>query len=106
MKRLGWIVLGLVVLVALALLLWPAAPDMGHPRFFADQTYNFEAIRVLSDNAPAGGDTNEAAQAIGAIKAGDSESWYAAWSSAGDRASARARARNRPLLLPALLFRQ
>src|ERR1700761_125308 len=87
MRRFGWIVLAIVVVLAL-IVLWPKPADMGHPRYFADQTYNFETIRVFSDNAPAGGDSNEAAQAIGDIKAGDADSWYTAWSAAGDRAMA------------------
>src|ERR1700679_590014 len=78
--------LGLVAITALAWFFWPKPADMGHPRFFADQTYNFETIRVLSDIQPAGGDSEEALQAIPAIRSGDSQSWYAAWTGAGDRA--------------------
>jgi len=63
------------------------APAMGNGRFFADQTYNFETIRVLADNAAAGGDLNEVMQAVAQIKTGDAESWYAAWFAAGERAS-------------------
>ena len=87
MRKFGWIVLGIVA-VLMVIVLWPKPADRGHPRYFADQTYNFETIRVFSDNAPAGGDSNEAAQAISEIKAGDAESWYTAWSAAGDRAMA------------------
>jgi len=83
-------VLRIVLLAALALIaasiLWPRAPDLGRPQFFADRTYDFETIRVLSDNSVAGGDTNEAAQAIAGVKAGDAQGWYAAWKAAGDRA--------------------
>src|ERR1700753_593240 len=81
-----WIGLGLVAVLAAVWFSWPRPADMGHPRFFADQTYDFETIRVLSDIQPAGGDSEEALQAIPAIKAGDAQSWYAAWSRAGDRA--------------------
>ena len=80
-----WIGSGLVAILAAAWFFWPRPADMGHPRFFADQTYDFETIRVLSDIQPAGGDSEEALQTIPAIKAGDAESWYAAWSRAGDR---------------------
>jgi alpha-beta hydrolase superfamily lysophospholipase len=79
-----------VVLVGLgALILWPSAPDRGHAAFFRDPSYNFEAVRVLNDVSAAGGDSGEALQAIGAVKGGDAESWYAAWLAAGDRTSAR-----------------
>jgi alpha-beta hydrolase superfamily lysophospholipase len=78
--------LGLVAIVAAAWFFWPKPADMGHPRFFADQTYNFETIRVLSDIQPAGGDSEEALQAIPTIRSGDAESWYGAWTGAGDRA--------------------
>jgi alpha-beta hydrolase superfamily lysophospholipase len=61
---------------------------MGSPRYFNDQTYNFEAIRVFSNNGPFGGDTGEPSQAIAKIKAGDADSWYAAWNEEGDRVSA------------------
>jgi alpha-beta hydrolase superfamily lysophospholipase len=88
MRRTGWIVVAVIVVLVAGLLLWPKAVDRGNPRFFADQTYNFETIRVLMDNGPAGGDTNEAAQAIAQIKAGDAESWYAAWNALGDRTAA------------------
>jgi alpha-beta hydrolase superfamily lysophospholipase len=84
MRRYGWIALGVTVL-ALAYVFWPRPAPLGNPRFFADQTYNFETMRVLSDNAPAGGDSNEATQAIAQIKTGDAESWYAAWNAEGDR---------------------
>jgi alpha-beta hydrolase superfamily lysophospholipase len=80
-----WIAAAVVALGLAALLLWPTSPDRGHGAFFKDPSYNFEAIRVLNDVAPAGGDSGEALQAIGAIKAGDADSWYAAWLAAGDR---------------------
>jgi alpha-beta hydrolase superfamily lysophospholipase len=88
MRRIVWISLAVLIVLAAAWHFWPKKPDQGDARFFADQTYNFEAIRVLSDNAVAGGDTNEASQAINKIAAGDAQSWYAAWSEEGDRVSA------------------
>ncbi|HEY2070161.1 MAG TPA: hypothetical protein VGG48_11455 [Rhizomicrobium sp.] len=88
MRRTVWISLAVVAVVVLTVLFWPKPADMGHPRYFADQTYNFETIRMFADNAPAGGDSNEATQAIGEIKAGDADSWYTAWSATGDRTMA------------------
>jgi alpha-beta hydrolase superfamily lysophospholipase len=87
MRRVLWIVLAVVVLAA-AWIAWPRAADRGHPRFFADQTYNFETIRVLADIQPAGGDAGEALRAVSEIEAGDADGWYAAWTRAGDRAMA------------------
>jgi alpha-beta hydrolase superfamily lysophospholipase len=74
--------------IAAAWLFWPKPEDRGNPRFFADQTYNFQTIRVLNDVAEAGGDTGETLQAIAGLKAGDAQGWYVAWSAAGDRAVA------------------
>jgi alpha-beta hydrolase superfamily lysophospholipase len=86
-----WIVVGAVVLGLGVLILWPAPVDRGHSAFFKDPSYNFEAVRVLNDVAAAGGDAGEALQAIGSIKGGDADSWYAAWLTAGDRTLARSR---------------
>jgi alpha-beta hydrolase superfamily lysophospholipase len=79
----------IVVLVLLVIVwhFWPNARDVGRPEYFADQTYNFETLRVLDDIAIAGGDNNEAAQAIRGIKVGDADGWYTAWKAAGDRAT-------------------
>jgi alpha-beta hydrolase superfamily lysophospholipase len=87
MKKL-WIGLAVVLLGFVVLLMWPAPPDRGHGAFFKDASYNFEARRVLSDVAAAGGDSGEALIAIAEIKGGDAESWYAAWLAAGERAVA------------------
>jgi alpha-beta hydrolase superfamily lysophospholipase len=84
-----WIGAAAVLLGLLVLILWPAPADRGRARFFNDLSYNFEAVRVLNDVAAAGGDSGEALQAIAAVKAGDADSWYAAWLAAGDRTFAR-----------------
>jgi len=88
MRRL-WIGAAVVSLGLLALVLWPAPADRGHSAFFKDPSYNFESVRVLNDIAAAGGDSGEALHAIAGIKAGDADSWYAAWVAAGDRTWAR-----------------
>jgi alpha-beta hydrolase superfamily lysophospholipase len=80
------VILAVILLVAWAV--WPRASEVGQARFFSDQTYNFEALRVRDDVAIAGGDSNETSLAIHGIRAGDAEGWYRAWSSAGDRVSA------------------
>jgi alpha-beta hydrolase superfamily lysophospholipase len=88
MRRKIRIVLMLLVVVVAAWFLWPKKKPLGNARFFADQTYYFEAIRVLTDTSPAGGDTGEAFEAINHIKTADADSWYAAWDAEGDRVSA------------------
>jgi hypothetical protein len=60
--------------------------DRDNPRYFADQTYNFEAIRVLNDIASVGGDSADVIQAVGKIRTGNPNDWYSAWTEAGDRA--------------------
>jgi hypothetical protein len=85
-KRLVALVSGCAVLAA-ALMFWPKPADRGQARYFADQTYNFQTIRVLDEVAATGGDTGEVAQAITGVKAGDALGWYAAWRAAGNRAS-------------------
>jgi alpha-beta hydrolase superfamily lysophospholipase len=80
-----------VLLLAVAVIAWQlvAKPeDRGNPRYFADQTYNFEAIRVLNDIAILGGDSADVTQAVGQIRTGNADDWYTAWSAAGDRAMA------------------
>ena len=79
---------GFVAVSAVAWLFWPKGAEMGNSRFFENQTYNFETIRVLTDTAPVGGDLAEVTLAVARIKTGDAESWYAAWKEQGDRVSA------------------
>jgi alpha-beta hydrolase superfamily lysophospholipase len=86
--RILWRFVIVIAVVLLAWVFWPRTADVGQPRFFADQTYNFEALRVRDDVAVAGADSNEAAQAIREIKVGNAEGWYTAWKAAGDRVTA------------------
>jgi alpha-beta hydrolase superfamily lysophospholipase len=85
------ILIGVVVLIVVAVgwhLLDQPPKDLGNPRYFTDQTYNFETLRVLNDTSVAGGDAGEVAQAIAGLKAGDAPGWYTHWTAAGDRAVA------------------
>jgi alpha-beta hydrolase superfamily lysophospholipase len=85
-------ILGILLGLALvALWLWPKSPDRGQSRFFADDSYNFETVRVLNDVAAAGGDTGEVLSTVGSIEAGDAEGWYRAWTQAGNRTLALAK---------------
>jgi alpha-beta hydrolase superfamily lysophospholipase len=88
MRRYSRVGLAGVLILFAAWWFWPKKKDQGNARFFEDQTYYFEAIRVLTDTGPAGGDTGEAAEAISHITAGDANSWYTAWDAEGDRVSA------------------
>jgi alpha-beta hydrolase superfamily lysophospholipase len=80
-------------------------PDLGNPRYFADQTYNFETSRVLSDIAIVGGDAGEVGQAVAGLKAGDAQGWYTRWMAAGDRAMALAHRTADPILKGDALLR-
>ena len=71
MRKFGLAALAAIVVLVAVLVFWPKAADRGNPRFFADQTYNFETIRALNDVAVAGGDSEETNQAIAGLKAGD-----------------------------------
>lgn len=97
MRRNLLIGLSAVLVLLVAWVAWPGHQDRGRARFFADQTYNFEAVRVFNDVAAAGGDTGEGMQALSGVKAGDAEGWYAAWSAAGDRTMALAARTNNAL---------
>lgn len=88
MRRSTWISAGVAALAVGVFAFWPKGDEMGNSRFFKDQTYNFETIRVLTDTAPVGGDLAEVTLAVAKIKTGDAESWYAAWSEQGDRIAA------------------
>lgn len=78
----------ILVIALVARILWPRSPEVGQPRFFSDQTYNFEALRAIDDTGVAGGNYNEVAVTIQGIKVGDAASWYTAWNDAGDRVTA------------------
>jgi alpha-beta hydrolase superfamily lysophospholipase len=94
------IFIGVIILI-LAAVIWHLAnrppEDLGNPRYFTDQTYNFETLRVLSDTADVGGDPGEVNQAIAGLKAGDAQGWYDHWSAAGDRAMALANRTSDPI---------
>ena len=59
--------------------------DYGTSRFYANETYHFEALRVLNDTSVVGGDPNEVLQTIAKVKAADADGWYDAWMAEGDR---------------------
>jgi pimeloyl-ACP methyl ester carboxylesterase len=59
--------------------------DVGQGRFFADQTYHFQTLRVLNDVASDGADIAEVLETIKHIRSGDEQGWFRAWSDTGDR---------------------
>jgi alpha-beta hydrolase superfamily lysophospholipase len=83
-----------VVGIAAAWTLWPKSEDRGRPRFFADQTYNFQTLRALDDVSDIGGDTGETLQTVAGLKSGDALGWYDAWQATGDRVVALANQTN------------
>ena len=86
MRKLVIIAVALIVLLAAFAALRQGGQERGEGRFFADTTYNFEAVRALNEVAPVGGDSADVQRAVNEIKPGDAESWFLAWSGAGERA--------------------
>jgi len=68
---------------------FPVVTRAGQPakpfRFFDDQTYHFQTLRVLNDIPFGGADTSEVLETIKHIRSGHPDSWYAAWDRTGDR---------------------
>jgi hypothetical protein len=59
--------------------------DVGQSRFFKDQTYHFQTLRVLSDEPYGGADTAEVLETIKHIRSGDTQGWYKAWNATAER---------------------
>src|SRR5262249_46959292 len=70
--------------------------DQGHSRYFANQMYHHLTLRVLGEIPYGGADTGEVISTIRHIRAGDSESWFAAWSNTAERVSSAARSLSDP----------
>jgi len=67
---------------------WKQRADVGQYRFFRNQTYHFQTLRVFNDIPAGGADTGEILQAIRSIRSGDAQRWYVAWEAAARRALA------------------
>src|ERR1700743_554839 len=81
-------ILVLIVVLILVATGWDVTEhpkDYGVSRLYANQTYHFEALRVLNDTSVVGGDPNEVLQTIAQVKAADADGWYDAWMAEGDR---------------------
>src|SRR5258708_17609357 len=59
--------------------------DVGRGRFFSDQSYHFQTLRVLNDVPSDGADTAEVLETIRHVRSGDVQGWFRAWSDTGDR---------------------
>ncbi len=59
--------------------------NVGQGRFFADQSYHFQTLRVMNDVPSDGADTAEVLETIKHVRSGDAQGWFQAWSDTGDR---------------------
>ncbi|MGA2781808.1 MAG: alpha/beta fold hydrolase [Smithella sp.] len=89
MKRRLLVAFGLTAIGIMALL-WMRS-DIGHSRYFTDQTYHHLTLRALGEIPYAGADTGEILETIKHIRAGDSNSWFEAWERTANRVAERAR---------------
>jgi pimeloyl-ACP methyl ester carboxylesterase len=79
------LILAVLFLVMIGWYVHKHPTDYGVSRLYANQTYHFEALRVLNNITVVGGDPNEVLQVISTVEAGDADAWYNAWMAAGDR---------------------
>ena len=59
--------------------------NVGQGRFFADQSYHFQTLRVMNDVPSDGAATAEVLETIKHVRSGDAQGWFQAWSDTGDR---------------------
>lgn len=85
--RKRWYVVAAASALAAAVWAWQWF-DHGNQRYFADQTYHHLTMRALGEIPYGGADTGEVLETIKHIRAGDAESWYAAWSATAGRVAA------------------
>ncbi len=60
------------------------------PRYFRDQAFHFQTLRVLNNICANGADTAEVLQTIGQIREGNTRSWHRAWEATANRVLERA----------------
>lgn len=81
-KTLGFI----MVIIAIAIILSEATVSKkGNSRLFDDQTYHFEALRVLDHATSGGADLNEVLQTCARIEQNNDEQWYQEWKKTAER---------------------
>ena len=91
------VVIAILLLVGIGWYVHKHPRDYGTSHLYANQTYHFEALRVLNDTSVVGADPNEVLQTIANVKAGDAEGWYNAWTAEGDRLAALAHRTSDPI---------
>ncbi|GAN59620.1 hypothetical dipeptidyl aminopeptidase/ acylaminoacyl-peptidase related protein [Acetobacter cibinongensis] len=67
----------------------PSPQRFGTTRFFANQTFHFQTLRVLNDIAANGADLNEVLLTIGSIEEGNTDCWYQKFAELAERTQAR-----------------
>lgn len=60
------------------------------PRYFRDQAFHFQTLRVLNNIRADGADTTEVLETIGQIREGSTQSWHRAWEATANRILERA----------------
>jgi pimeloyl-ACP methyl ester carboxylesterase len=96
--RMKWLIAVVAIaVVAIALAVALCSSDIGRGRFFRDQTYHFQTLRVLGDAPFDGADISETLETVKKIHGGDEQGWCAAWSATGDRVLALAESTRDPL---------
>jgi len=68
----------------------------GNGRFFTNQTYHFETLRMMGYIPSGGADTGEILETVKLIAEGNSQSWFDAWSATVDRVTALAESTQDP----------
>ncbi|MGA9674144.1 MAG: alpha/beta hydrolase [Mycobacterium sp.] len=66
-------------------------------RFFANQTFHFETLRGAGYAQSGAAEMGEVLETVSLIEEGDTQGWYAAWSSTADRVVALAKSTRDPL---------
>src|SRR6056297_1894471 len=76
-KRIILGVFSLIVSVLLVVSLWPASH--GIVRYFKDQNFHYQTLRVVAHAPYGGADIGEVFSIVGRIREGDTEDWYREW---------------------------
>jgi alpha-beta hydrolase superfamily lysophospholipase len=74
----------------LAALFFVVARRHGNARYFRDQAFHFQTLRVLNYLRADGSDTAEVLETIRHIREGDMQGWYRAWEATASRVHERA----------------
>ncbi len=83
---------GAATLCLIVLFIFIGRPsDVGQSRFFKDQTYHYETLRLLGAEPYGGSDTEEVLETVKHIRSGDAQGWYKAWSTTAERTLALAK---------------